>query len=188
MGLAGGTNLYGFGGGDAVNYSDPFGLCPVPTVCPVRPGGLAGAALNGIGQEVNEWWDGTVDRLKCWQCSVLAVLGSMMVDGIDSPDESPALGSLHTATMRAEFDGVVRPAFWRAQARNNSASYSESNVSRMVKGKAPIGADGYPMELHHKIPLAKGGSNAFDNLEIKTRTDHRLGENFKKNHPDLPED
>ncbi|HXD49531.1 MAG TPA: RHS repeat-associated core domain-containing protein, partial [Gemmatimonadaceae bacterium] len=26
MGLAGGANLYGFGGGDAVNYSDPFGL------------------------------------------------------------------------------------------------------------------------------------------------------------------
>ena len=27
-GIAGGLNLYGFGGGDAVNYSDPFGLCP----------------------------------------------------------------------------------------------------------------------------------------------------------------
>ena len=27
IGLAGGLNLYGFGGGDAVNFSDPFGLC-----------------------------------------------------------------------------------------------------------------------------------------------------------------
>ena len=27
IGLAGGNNLYGFGGGDAVNFSDPFGLC-----------------------------------------------------------------------------------------------------------------------------------------------------------------
>ena len=27
-GLAGGLNLYGFAGGDPVNYSDPFGLCP----------------------------------------------------------------------------------------------------------------------------------------------------------------
>jgi hypothetical protein len=26
--LAGGANLYGFAGGDRVNYSDPFGLCP----------------------------------------------------------------------------------------------------------------------------------------------------------------
>ncbi|MGH9423419.1 MAG: RHS repeat-associated core domain-containing protein, partial [Thermoanaerobaculia bacterium] len=28
MGLAGGLNLYGFGEGDPVTYSDPFGLCP----------------------------------------------------------------------------------------------------------------------------------------------------------------
>jgi len=26
--LAGGLNLYGFAGGDPINYSDPFGLCP----------------------------------------------------------------------------------------------------------------------------------------------------------------
>jgi RHS repeat-associated protein len=28
IGLAGGVNRYGFGGGDPVNFSDPFGLCP----------------------------------------------------------------------------------------------------------------------------------------------------------------
>ncbi|MEP6733819.1 MAG: putative toxin [bacterium] len=28
IGLAGGLNAYGFGGGDPVNFSDPFGLCP----------------------------------------------------------------------------------------------------------------------------------------------------------------
>ncbi len=27
MGLAGGLNLYGYAGGDPVNFSDPFGLC-----------------------------------------------------------------------------------------------------------------------------------------------------------------
>jgi hypothetical protein len=27
IGLAGGSNLYGFAGGDPVNFSDPFGLC-----------------------------------------------------------------------------------------------------------------------------------------------------------------
>jgi RHS repeat-associated protein len=40
MGLAGGTNLYGFGGGDAVNYSDPFGLCPAVLI-------LAGPVVGG---------------------------------------------------------------------------------------------------------------------------------------------
>jgi RHS repeat-associated protein len=28
IGLAGGLNLYGFGGGDPINFTDPFGLCP----------------------------------------------------------------------------------------------------------------------------------------------------------------
>jgi lysozyme len=28
IGLAGGLNAYGFGGGDPVSYTDPFGLCP----------------------------------------------------------------------------------------------------------------------------------------------------------------
>ena len=28
--MAGGLNLYGFAGGDPVNFSDPFGLCPPP--------------------------------------------------------------------------------------------------------------------------------------------------------------
>jgi RHS repeat-associated protein len=28
IGLAGGANLYGFAGGDPVNFADPFGLCP----------------------------------------------------------------------------------------------------------------------------------------------------------------
>lgn len=30
IGLAGGLNLYGYAGGDPVNFSDPFGLCPNP--------------------------------------------------------------------------------------------------------------------------------------------------------------
>lgn len=32
IGLAGGLNLYGYAAGDPVNYSDPFGLCPVCVV------------------------------------------------------------------------------------------------------------------------------------------------------------
>jgi RHS repeat-associated protein len=40
IGLAGGLNAYGFANGDPVNYSDPFGLCPICLV-------VAGAALEG---------------------------------------------------------------------------------------------------------------------------------------------
>jgi len=37
IGLAGGMNLYGFAGGDPVNFSDPFGLCPGVKEAPTAP-------------------------------------------------------------------------------------------------------------------------------------------------------
>jgi RHS repeat-associated protein len=43
IGLAGGLNLYGFANGDPVNFSDPFGLCPIP---PESCAGRAGADLG----------------------------------------------------------------------------------------------------------------------------------------------
>lgn len=43
-------------------------------------------------------------------------------------------------------------------------------------GLAPIGTDGYPLELHHVDQTA--GSD----LVEMTRTEHRLGDNFSKNH------
>jgi len=83
---------------------------------------------------------------------------------------------------RAEFDRV-RPQFWKNEAASNSGRYSAENVNRMKQGKPPIGSDGHPMELHHGTPLSEGGSNAFDNLFPMTREEHRLGPNFRKNHP-----
>jgi len=46
LGLGGGMNAYGFGNGDPVNFSDPFGLC-VPL-----PGCLLAAAAAGGGTAV----------------------------------------------------------------------------------------------------------------------------------------
>jgi hypothetical protein len=52
IGLAGGMNLYGFAGGDRVNYADPLGLCPEffdGSPCKVSFGGLTvGASLAGM--------------------------------------------------------------------------------------------------------------------------------------------
>jgi hypothetical protein len=47
----------------------------------------------------------------------------------------------------------------------------------MEKGHAPTGPDGHPMELHHVDRTPEGG------VKSMSRTDHRLGENYKKNHP-----
>ncbi|MEQ1823299.1 MAG: HNH/ENDO VII family nuclease [Fimbriimonadaceae bacterium] len=44
------------------------------------------------------------------------------------------------------------------------------------RGAPPIGEDGYPLELHHPNQLPT------DTPVVMSRTDHRLGGNFKKNH------
>ncbi|WP_213069470.1 HNH/ENDO VII family nuclease [Methylomicrobium album] len=72
-----------------------------------------------------------------------------------------------------------RESFWKNEAKSNTSSYSASDLERMEKGKAPIGSDGHPMELHHKDRTMNRG------LEPMTRTDHRLGGNYRKNHLDI---
>ena len=62
--------------------------------------------------------------------------------------------------------------------------YSEGNKlpdDRIIappgqRGLAPIGDDGYPVELHHRDQDPDGP------LDEMTRTDHRLGGNFSNNH------
>ncbi len=44
------------------------------------------------------------------------------------------------------------------------------------RGQVPIGSDGHPVELHHTDQTSEGP------IDEMTRTDHRLGENFQKNH------
>jgi RHS repeat-associated protein len=55
IGLAGGLNLYGFAAGDPVNFSDPFGLCPVtkedPTPCPSRLGSFHEEGLENVSND-----------------------------------------------------------------------------------------------------------------------------------------
>ena len=70
-----------------------------------------------------------------------------------------------------------REAFWQNQAVSSSDSFTPENLARMRKGKPPIGSDGHPMELHHAARTPDGP------LVPMTRTDHRLGENYRKNHP-----
>jgi hypothetical protein len=89
------------------------------------------------------------------------------------------------SARRAEFDNL-RPTLWRAEAYCNPGNYSRSQLNDMANGRAPIGSDGYRMEFHHRTALANGGTNTFDNIVPMTRTEHRLGENYRFNHPGLP--
>lgn len=85
-------------------------------------------------------------------------------------------GGIRSTIDRSAFR-AERESFWRNEAAENPAAYGSGDLARMAKGKAPIGSDGHPMELHHVDRTQDGG------LVPLTRTDHRLGENYKKNHP-----
>ncbi len=82
------------------------------------------------------------------------------------------VSKIDRAAFRAE-----REAFWKAEAKNNPQQYTPENLARMEEGRPPIGPDGYPMELHHVDRTPEGG------VTPMSRTDHRLGPNYKINHP-----
>jgi RHS repeat-associated protein len=76
IGLAGGVNLYGFAGGDPVNYSDPFGLkgCPTGEVC----GG--DEYVNAAKQAVASFIDGAINILGSIGNSIRDALPGLAVD------------------------------------------------------------------------------------------------------------
>jgi hypothetical protein len=54
-------NLYGYAGGDPVNYSDPFGLLQCPPMCGAGAGAGAGAAAGGVLGALTVWASSTSD-------------------------------------------------------------------------------------------------------------------------------
>ena len=85
-------------------------------------------------------------------------------------------GGIRSTIDRSAFR-TERESFWKNEAATNPAAYGPDDLARMNRGKAPIGPDGHPMELHHVDRTPDGG------LTPMSRTNHRLGENYKKNHP-----
>jgi hypothetical protein len=87
--------------------------------------------------------------------------------------------------VRREFK-AMKSKLWQEEAEKNPQKYTPEQLDDMRRGDAPKGSDGKRMEIHHKKPLSEGGANTLDNFEFTTQTEHRLGPNLKKNHPNLP--
>lgn len=196
-------NLYSYTRGNPLKYVDPdgqavetvwdvinVGLGVASLVDNVRGGHYGSAALDaggllydGFATAVPFLPGGAGAAIKASRAADAVVTVSRSADVASS---GRRVTSEALTAARREFNAVTRPAFWKQEAARNAANYSPENLRRMAKGKAPIGPDGNPMELHHKKPLSQGGTNSFDNLEPLTRTQHRLGENFRKRHPNGP--
>jgi hypothetical protein len=72
------------------------------------------------------------------------------------------------AALRKEFDGGVRRNFLKSLAEDpekvevlKRAGMTDQDVARIASGSVPPG-----YQVHHKLPLDDGGTNAFDNLVL----------------------
>ena len=65
---------------------------------------------------------------------------------------------------------TVRQRFWKNEAMLHPDAF-DGQINRMQKGLAPIGPDGFSVELHH--PYGRSGDNFFIFAPV-TRTEHRL--------------
>jgi hypothetical protein len=79
----------------------------------------------------------------------------------------------------------LTPDYWRSKALTEPQSFSVENLARMQKGRGPKDEVGDTIELHHRIPLSRGGTNDPDNFVEMSRREHRLGRNLRKNHPSI---
>lgn len=80
------------------------------------------------------------------------------------------------ATLRREFDGGVRADFARSLASEpgkvdalRRAGLDDAAIERLASGRLPQG-----WQVHHKLPLDDGGTNAFENLLLIRNDPHHI--------------
>jgi hypothetical protein len=124
---------------------------------------------------------GLVEAAAVTDEAVNVVVDETTVEACTAAEEGTTVTGDALAQARSDF-AAVRAQYWRDEAASNPDAYSAENLARMQQGRPPIGDDGYPMELHHDPPLSRGGTNDPATLRPMTRTQHRLGGNYKLNH------
>jgi len=176
---AGGMNLYGFVFNSPVNYLDTDGRAVDIIV------DIGSACWSAHDLWKNPSW-GNAGFL-AWDVAAAAL---PFVPGSYTAKAATKARKVDTASdalkaARKEFERM-KPKAWMEEAAKHPDKYTPDQLVRMKRGKTPIGNDGYPMEIHHKKPLSVGGENCYDNFQFLTQTEHRRGDNFRINHPNLP--
>lgn len=81
IGLAGGLNSYGFANGDPVNFSDPFGLCPVCLVWAGVEAGFSLYDLYDLGKTAVNYSRGRASKLELSVTAAGAGIGFFTAGG-----------------------------------------------------------------------------------------------------------
>src|SRR6185437_2187195 len=152
LGLAGGLNVYGFNGGDPVNFSDPFGLTPccvgVVAVGGTEDGIVAGFAAGG---PVGWFIDATI------------------VAALVLPGNEPGPVTAAEAARSPAADATAVSSVNKRRPKHQVVREWENKTGN---GWPNDPATGKPMEADHDKPLADGGSDTGDNVTPRTHTDH----------------
>ena len=131
IGLAGGTNVYGFATADPVNYGDPFGLCPcsapglmtIVTTKAARQAAVRTALANGE-DEARDLFVTTVVLGSFGQIAELGIgLGaSTGSGGVRTATATADLWKASDLAAEAEAAGYVR-----SQTANGPVKYTDEN-------------------------------------------------------------
>ena len=133
IGLGGGLNVYGFAGGDPVNYTDPFGLCPGipntnqldPTDCPPGYFQVLFASIGGGGgADPRKVHGGTGGAALCTATGVGAVV---------APGCAAAGGFAGAAARGAASGALDRRRFWYVARRRSSDGQRGQGAGRQPR-------------------------------------------------------
>ena len=185
-GFGGGNNLYTYGSVDPLNTVDVTGEAPfvvVPALMAYARCVASCTALEGLISAATS--DCGFDLPSLTADCATSCVNPLNWLKIDRAINRVRVSGDALKAARREFERL-KPSLWREEAARNPGRYTQDQLADMLAGRGPIGSDGFRMELHHRVPLANGGTNAFDNIVPMTRTDHRLGGNYSLNHPGLP--
>ena len=155
IGLAGGLNLYGYANGDPVNFSDPFGLCPM---CLVVVGRAAASVARGyieakvLGEEYT--------------------LTDAGLDALSGAVGAVGMGSKIKLAAREARTVANGGRFSAATQRTAEAAQRTKNGGKLKCVDCDLDLDANPKAKRrdHKQPWARGGGNDAENLEYRCET------------------
>jgi len=159
IGLTGGTNLYGFGGGDQVNFSDPFGLCSKEDNWTKCPETADQAALQSPG---------FFDPVALFAGALAGrIVGA--IEGIAASFESRAAaqGAAKVGSAGGPGAGKAFPKAVQDAARAESGDACVFCGEPTVRSKTPATNRS---NIDHAIPKSRGGNNTLPNAQNTCQT------------------
>ena len=199
IGFSGGFNFYSYAGNNPLSFNDPSGLSFDDFLEGLAVGGasgfLLGLLVGALFGALEAATAGTATAvivpilsLLMGAAAAMAIANeivSLLLDDMCPKERHFRIGFLigsilgGTAGTRLGY-GATRPGAPPGGGNNRGGNKLPDDRIQSPPGKrgdAPTGDDGYPVELHHRGQTPDGP------LDEMTRTDHRLGDNYAKNHP-----